>query len=100
VNPLNNFSSSLRYDFSALEPVLSRETVQYHFIQHHRRCYERTAALVKGTELQPLPLESLVRITGNRSDLLLAGAFCHARLREKPLGGVTRIYSLASECLF
>jgi len=82
MNPINAFCSSLRYDFGALEPVLSRESVQYHFIQHHRRCYERTAALVKGTELQSLPLESLVRVTGRRPEckqlfMLAAEAWNH-----------------------
>lgn len=66
MNPLSTFTSALRYEFDALEPVLSKETVQYHFIQHHRRCYERTAAMVKGTELESLSLESLVRVAGTQ----------------------------------
>jgi len=82
MNPIDTFCSSLRYDFGALEPVLSRESVQYHFIQHHRRCYERTAALVKGTELHSLPLDSLVRVTGRRPEckqlfMLAAEAWNH-----------------------
>jgi superoxide dismutase, Fe-Mn family len=67
MNPLSTFAATLRYGFSALEPVLSRETVQYHFIQHHRRCYERTAALVKGTTLEHLSLQSLLRVAGKEA---------------------------------
>lgn len=69
MNPLNTVTSAfpaLPYKFDALEPVLSKETVHLHFIQHHRRCYERTAALVKGTELASLSLESLVRVAGTQ----------------------------------
>ena len=66
MNPVSGFRSSLGYGFAALEPVLSRESVQYHFIQHHRSCYERTAALVRGTELEALSLDSLVRVAGAR----------------------------------
>jgi Fe-Mn family superoxide dismutase len=66
MNLLSTFASTLGYEFDALEPVLSRETVQYHFIQHQRRCYERTAAMVKETELESIPLESLVRVTGKQ----------------------------------
>lgn len=61
MNPVSTLTSELGYDLDALEPVLSRETVLYHLIQHHRDCYERTAALVRGTELSSLPLESVVR---------------------------------------
>jgi Fe-Mn family superoxide dismutase len=82
MNPLSTITASLRYELDALEPVLSRETVQYHLIQHHRRCYERTAALVKGTELEPLSLEALVRAAGRRPDrgelfMLAAEAWNH-----------------------
>jgi superoxide dismutase len=45
MNPVSTFTATLRYGFGALEPALSRETVQYHFIQHHYHCYERAAAL-------------------------------------------------------
>jgi Fe-Mn family superoxide dismutase len=66
MNPISSFRSSLGYDFDALEPVLSRESVQYHFIQHHRRCYERTAALVKGTKLETLALGALIRVASTQ----------------------------------
>jgi Fe-Mn family superoxide dismutase len=64
MNPVRTLTSDLGYELDALEPVLSRETVLYHLIQHHRDCYERTAALVRGTELAALPLESVVRFAG------------------------------------
>src|ERR1700752_4932856 len=63
MNPLKAFSSALPYRLDDLEPVLSRATVQYHLIQHHWHCYERTVAMVRGTPLASLSLESLVRVT-------------------------------------
>jgi superoxide dismutase, Fe-Mn family len=64
LNPNSSFCSSLGYEFDALEPVLSRENVRYHFVQHHRSCYERTAARVRGTQLEALTLSALIRLVG------------------------------------
>jgi Fe-Mn family superoxide dismutase len=66
MNPISAFTATPRYGFSALEPALSRESVQYHFIQHHRHCYECTAALVKGTILESLSLEALLRLAARK----------------------------------
>jgi Fe-Mn family superoxide dismutase len=73
------FSSSiLQYDFDALEPILSRQTVLHHLFQHHRDCYEGTARLVQGTALESLSLEALVHTAAT-----------------KP--GYRRLFALASE---
>jgi superoxide dismutase, Fe-Mn family len=60
------FPDDLPYDFGALEPVVSRQTVMHHVFQHHRGCYEQTAALVRGTGLEGLPLEGLIRVSAVR----------------------------------
>lgn len=51
------------YDFGALEPAMSRDTLWFHFSQHQHACFDRTVALVQGTELEHLALEDLLRAT-------------------------------------
>src|ERR1700740_3403290 len=95
MNPPGTFPATLRYGFSALEPVLSRETVHYHLIQHHRDCYERAAALVRGTRLESLSLDSLLRVASKdaryaRLFLLASEAWNHDLYWRslRPGGGV------------
>jgi len=76
------FSSLLGYDFDALEPTLSRETVLHHFFQHHCDSCRRLAELVRGTPLESLPLESLIEFTHKRPEharvhTLALEAWCH-----------------------
>lgn len=56
-------SPVMPYDFSELEPAMSRDTVVFHFLRHQRVCFERLHALVRGTTLEGLPLEQLVCAT-------------------------------------
>jgi Fe-Mn family superoxide dismutase len=51
------------YDFSELEPAMSRDTVVFHFLRHQRVCYDRMRTLVRGTGLEQLSLEELIRST-------------------------------------
>jgi superoxide dismutase, Fe-Mn family len=51
------------YNFADLEPVLSRDALLFHFLHHQRVCFDRMQPLIRGTELETLPLEDLVRIT-------------------------------------
>jgi len=39
----------LPYNFADLEPVLSRDTLMFHFLRHQRLCYDRLQALIRGT---------------------------------------------------
>ena len=51
----------LPYSEDALEPWLSRETLDYHHGRHHAAYVSNLNALVRGTGLEPLSLETLVR---------------------------------------
>jgi Fe-Mn family superoxide dismutase len=51
------------YNFADLEPAMSRDTLVFHFLHHERDCFDRTVAMVRGTELESLSLEELVRAT-------------------------------------
>jgi superoxide dismutase, Fe-Mn family len=60
---MNIESPALPYNFSDLEPAMSRDTLVFHFLRHQRVCYDRMHALVRGTELEALTLEELIRLT-------------------------------------
>jgi len=59
---MNIPSPVLPYDFSDLEPAMSRDTVVFHFLRHQRVCYDRMRTLVRGTGLEELTLEELIRV--------------------------------------
>ena len=51
----------LPYPMDALEPVLSRETLEYHYGAHHLGYVEKLNGLVAGTRLEHATLEQIVR---------------------------------------
>ncbi len=53
----------LTFDIASLEPVLSRDAVRDHLMQFHTAACADAVRCVKGTALEPLSLESLIRLT-------------------------------------
>jgi Fe-Mn family superoxide dismutase len=51
----------LPYALDALEPYLSRETMEYHHGKHHGTYVEKLNELIKGTQYEHMDLESIVR---------------------------------------
>ncbi|MBS0578872.1 MAG: superoxide dismutase [Fe] [Proteobacteria bacterium] len=51
------------YNFADLEPVVSRDALLFHFLHHQRVCFDRMQPLIRGTHLQALSLEDLVRVS-------------------------------------
>jgi len=60
---MNIESPAIPYNFSDLEPSLSRDTLVFHSLRHQRVCFDRMLAMVRGTELEALSLEELIRAT-------------------------------------
>ena len=54
---------AIPYNFADLEPAMSRDTVVFHFLRHQRVCFDRMLAMVRGSELEPLSLVDLIRVT-------------------------------------
>lgn len=52
---------SLPYAKSALEPYISAQTLSFHHGKHHKTYVETTNKLIKGTPLEKLSLEELIR---------------------------------------
>lgn len=60
---MNIESPAMPYDFSDLEPAMSRDTVVFHFLRHQRVCHDRMRTLLPGTGLEELTLEQLICAT-------------------------------------
>jgi superoxide dismutase, Fe-Mn family len=56
-------SPVLPYNFSDLEPAMSRDTLVFHFLRHQRVCFDRMYAMIRGSQLEALSLEELIRVT-------------------------------------
>lgn len=52
---------TLPYAQDALEPHISRETLEYHYGKHHQTYITNLNNLIKGTEFENLPLEEIVK---------------------------------------
>jgi len=57
----------LPYGLDALEPHISRETMDYHYGKHHRAYVNKLNELIQGTDLEHLSLEAIIRATGSSS---------------------------------
>ena len=51
----------LPYLLDALEPHISRETMEFHYGKHHRTYVDKLNALIKGTEYEKMALEDIIR---------------------------------------
>jgi superoxide dismutase, Fe-Mn family len=51
----------LPYAMNALEPHISRETLEFHYGKHHRTYVEKLNGLIEGTEFAKASLEDTVR---------------------------------------
>src|SRR5215467_4679527 len=60
---MNIESPAIPYNFADLEPAMSRDTLVFHFLRHQRVCFDRMRTMVRGSELEELTLEELIRVT-------------------------------------
>lgn len=51
----------LPYSTDALEPVISKETVDYHYGKHEKAYIDNLNRLIKGTEYEDMDLEEIIR---------------------------------------
>jgi len=85
---------TLPFALEALEPHLSRASVENHFNNHHRRYVDRVNALIQGTPLEGLTIEEIMERTAKRKSTAelfnnAAQAFNHAFFWSsiRPAGG-------------
>ncbi|KAG9452496.1 hypothetical protein H6P81_005400 [Aristolochia fimbriata] len=58
------------FPLDALEPHMSRQTLEFHWGKHHRAYVDNLNKQIAGTELDGLPLEDIVIATYNKGDFL------------------------------
>lgn len=51
----------LPYELTALEPYISKETLEYHYGKHHKTYVDNLNNLIVGTEYETLSLEDIVK---------------------------------------
>ncbi|XP_024991353.1 superoxide dismutase [Fe], chloroplastic [Cynara cardunculus var. scolymus] len=60
------------YALHALEPHMSKETLEYHWGKHHRAYVDNLNKQIEGTELDGMSLESIISASYNKGDILPA----------------------------
>ena len=58
----------LPYADSALEPVISANTISFHYGKHHKTYVDNLNNLVKGTEFEGAALEKIIADTAGKAD--------------------------------
>jgi superoxide dismutase, Fe-Mn family len=58
----------LPYAQNALEPVISANTLSFHYGKHHKSYIDTLNKLIVGTEFADMPLEKIVKATAGQSD--------------------------------
>ena len=58
----------LPYTQSALVPVISENTLSFHYGKHHQAYLNNTVKMIAGTDLEKAPLEEIVRKTAVRPE--------------------------------
>ena len=61
---------------NALEPVISANTISFHYGKHHKTYVDNLNNLVKGTDYESAPLEKIINETAGKADK--AGMFNNA----------------------
>ena len=58
----------LPYEQSALQPVISANTLGFHYGKHHKAYVDTLNKLIVGTEFADMPLEKIVKATAGQTD--------------------------------
>jgi superoxide dismutase, Fe-Mn family len=59
---------ALPYPQNALDPVISANTLGFHYGKHHKTYVDTLNKLIAGTEFADMPLEQIVKATSGKSD--------------------------------
>jgi Fe-Mn family superoxide dismutase len=59
---------ALPYERNALQPVISENTLNFHYGKHHKTYVDTLNKLIVGTEFADMPLDKIVKATAGESD--------------------------------
>lgn len=60
----------LPYNIDALEPFISRQTVGFHYLKHHKGYVEKLNNLIKGTKFETSTLEEIITESHKKTEYL------------------------------
>lgn len=60
----------LPYNLDALEPYISRQTVGFHYLKHHKGYVEKLNKLIPGTQFETMTLEEIVIAAHKKNEYL------------------------------
>ncbi|KAI4351185.1 hypothetical protein L6164_005565 [Bauhinia variegata] len=60
------------YPLNALEPIMSQETLEYHWGKHHRAYVENLNKQIAGTDLEEMSLENVLVTSYHKGDIIPA----------------------------
>ena len=66
----------LPYADTALEPLISANTLSYHYGKHHKTYVDNLNKLVEGKDLASMTLEQIIQVSAGKADM--AGVFNNA----------------------
>jgi superoxide dismutase, Fe-Mn family len=61
---------ALPYSYDALEPYIDARTMEIHYDRHHRTYFNNLVTAVKGTPMEALPVEELLKSVSTRGDAI------------------------------
>ena len=68
VSPAPILLPPLPYEQSALQPVISANTLSFHYGKHHKTYVDTLNKLVTGTQFSDMPLEQIIKATADQAD--------------------------------
>jgi Fe-Mn family superoxide dismutase len=68
VSPAPIVLPPLPYEQSALQPVISANTLSFHYGKHHKTYVDTLNKLVAGTQFSEMPLEQIIKATADQAD--------------------------------
>ena len=60
----------LPYNLDALEPYISRQTVGFHYLKHHKGYVEKLNKLISGTQFETMTLEEIIIAAHKKNEYL------------------------------
>ncbi|MBE6450549.1 MAG: superoxide dismutase [Alphaproteobacteria bacterium] len=59
----------LKYELDALEPYISKKTMEFHYLKHHQGYINKLNELIEKTEYENMSLTDIIRKTANKPEL-------------------------------
>lgn len=90
----------LPYEANALEPIISKETLEFHYGKHLQAYVNNLNGLIEGTKYEGMPLEDIVKtsdggVFNNAGQILNHNLyftqFCAPKADNKPMGKIAEL---------